>query len=68
MKRIKCFFGKHSYYTIEKVTTNTEKLGCRNCDKHFAMNHDVMAVVPWDIDFDRLRALLKEFEKEVENK
>jgi len=63
MKRIKCFFGKHSFYTIEKVSTNTDKLGCHNCGKKFAINYNVNVAVPWDSDFDDLYELIKEFER-----
>lgn len=63
MKRIKCFFGKHSFYIIEKMSINTDKIGCCNCGKQFAMNHDVKAIVPWDSDFDHAYAILRGIER-----
>lgn len=50
-------FGKHKYYTIEEFSDDSRKVGCRICQKQWAMNDRLKALVGWDDDFEKLYSL-----------
>ena len=35
-----------------KFSDNMQKIKCRHCNKKFAINHDLRAILPWDSDFE----------------
>jgi hypothetical protein len=58
LNRIKCAIGKHAYYEIKKYSISTRKVGCRHCEKTWAMNDDIRAFVPWGKEFDDMYDLI----------
>ena len=64
IKKVKHLFGRHDYYIIEESSYLCRKVGCRLCNKTFAMNDRVKALVEWDSDFDELYYGWKESQHE----
>lgn len=58
IKKLKCLLGYHDFYTIKELTEWSRKIGCKNCNKHFAMHDEMRMVLPWDDDFERLYKVL----------
>jgi hypothetical protein len=54
IKRIKCLIGLHKYYVLIHLTKCCRKLGCRHCNKEFAMNDNLQVIVPWDDEFEEI--------------
>ncbi|HFL3398939.1 TPA: hypothetical protein ACG3NN_002843 [Legionella pneumophila] len=52
--KIKCLFGYHAFYTIKELTLWSRKIGCKRCNKQYAMHDDLKIILPWDEDFERL--------------
>lgn len=60
IQSLKCFFWKHDYEMDYKFSDNMQKIKCHHCNKKFAINHDLRAILPWDIDFEDMVKLLHE--------
>ena len=54
VSRLICLFFGHKYVLTQKLSTQSRRLCCARCNRMFAMNDDVRAVVEWDADFHRL--------------
>lgn len=65
---LKCKFGRHDFYLIEKMSDYGRKLGCHYCHRLFAMNLDVRVVCPWDESFEQLYKDLAKFNLNLEQK
>ncbi|HAU2308160.1 TPA: hypothetical protein JBL23_16805 [Legionella pneumophila] len=54
IKKIPCYFGFHKFYLEKELTRWLRKIGCRRCGKFYVMNDNLMAVLPWDEDFEKI--------------
>ncbi len=54
IKRVKHLFGRHDYFIIKNFSSDCRKIGCRLCNKTYAMNDRVKALCEWDNDFEEL--------------
>lgn len=54
MQKIRCFFGYHEYYLIQKLNSWSRKIGCLGCDKTFGMNDHLQVILEWDYELEEL--------------
>jgi len=52
----KCKLWLHDYYHIKRLSEVSQKVGCKNCGRCFAVNHSLRAVIPWDLEIESLYA------------
>lgn len=46
--KVKCFFGKHDFVAVKKLSSQCYKIKCRKCQRYWAINHTVQSLLPWD--------------------
>lgn len=54
MDRIKHIFGIHKYIYIKRLSESSHQLGCKYCDKKFALNTSVRMLINWDLEIEDL--------------
>lgn len=54
IKNFKCWLFGHDYFLIQILTEWSRRIGCKRCHKTFGMNDNVMCVIPWDEELQRL--------------
>jgi len=62
LDRIKHIFGIHKYYEIMRLSCSCHLLGCRFCNKKFALSTSAKVILDWDLeieDFHRERGHIK---------
>jgi hypothetical protein len=53
MKRLICLLRGHIFYSVMWCSERCEKVRCRRCDRAYAINHEMRAVLPWDDETER---------------
>lgn len=51
---LRCFFGRHKYYVVRLFSPWSRQVGCRSCDKLWAMNDDTRSFLEWGTGFESL--------------
>jgi hypothetical protein len=52
--KIKHVFGRHSYFKVKDFSPHSRKIGCRLCNKTWAMNDSVQSLIEWGSDFQKI--------------
>lgn len=52
LKAVICFFKGHPIYSLVWLSERCEKVRCRRCDRLFAVNHEMQAMLPWGPEFE----------------
>ena len=47
-RRLTCSILRHKYYPIRKIGYKSMIVGCYRCGNFYGINHDVMAILPFD--------------------
>lgn len=63
ISKIKCLFGRHELVLVEKISFQSVKMKCVNCNNEFAVNHFLGLVIPWD---EKVNEFYEDYNKLVE--
>jgi hypothetical protein len=63
ISRIKCFFGYHKLFQVEKIGLYSEKLYCSRCKNYFGIHHQVEVFLPWCEEFEEFRKIMNRDDK-----
>jgi len=58
MKKLKCWLFGHKYKVVIKYDDNVQKLTCTRCYRMFGINHQVRAILDWDIELENTMKLI----------
>lgn len=48
-----CFIGRHDLFVINRLSTQSDKLECSRCQKQYAINWNIRALLPWDREIEK---------------
>ena len=55
-QRIKCRLGFHRLFRKQRLTRQSDLIGCACCGREWGLNHDVQGVLPWGGELERFYA------------
>jgi hypothetical protein len=57
---IKCLFGHHEYYCVERFTDTHRQIACTRCNGVWMMSDYPQAVVKWGAHFEEAKREIEE--------